>query len=249
MKINSVYEAIGGVDEKFVSEAAAVRKKRPVLLIVVAAAAALALMVGAAEINNNNSTFSIGKDVAFNIQLKKYNITVPEEYTPTEERKYYYSGAVDIGVAELFEKFNALLLITDKFSAEVDPDSEDIEMKTFENLDSGEHGEYKTEPFIAVGKESVAFSYYIYSETLEKNISFYAYYLTDKAQEYIGHHDGIGSSTPVEIITLRDGSKCAVGEGFAAFSYNGVIYRFAILGEGERTMEMTMRVLEDLEVL
>lgn len=253
MKINSVYEAIGGVDERFVSEAAAVRKKRPILLIIAAAAAALTLIVGAASVNSDHSTFSIGKDVAFNIHLRKYNITVPEEYMPTEEYKYQYTGKVDMGVAELFEKFNAPLLITDKFSAEIDPDAEGVVPWTYKNWNTGEEYEVNDEPFIDIsfvdrGDVTVDFTYYLYSKTLDRNIGFFAYYLTDKASGSEGIQDGIDSRIPVEVITLRDGSKCAVAPGYACFSYNGVYYRFG-LGEGEFTQEMTMQVLEDLEVL
>lgn len=249
MKINSVYEAIGGVDDRFVSEAAAARKKRPMMLIVAAAAAALTLLVGAAVVSNNNSTFSIGKDPAFNMELKKYNITIPAEYMPTEENMYIYTGKVDIGVVELFEKFNAPMLINDKFSAEINPEAEGVVPWTYENLNTGEEYEVNGEPFIKVYLSSVDFTYYLYSKSLDRNISFYAFYLTQNASSDFGFHDGINADTPdIEVIKLRDGSGCVVGAGFAEFSYNGVIYRIA-LGSGEHTVEMTKQVLKDLEVL
>lgn len=253
MKINSIYDVIGSVDDKFVFEAAVVKKKRPVLLLIAAAAAALALIIGAASVDSDHSTFSIGKDVAFNIHLRKYNITIPEEYMATEENKYNYVGKVDMGVAELFEKFNAPLLITDKFSAEIDSDAEGVVPWTYKNLNTGEEYEVNDEPFIDIsfvdiGDVTVDFTYYLYSKTLDRNINFFAYYLTDKASGSEGIQDGISSSVPVEVITLRDGSKCAVAPGYACFSYNGVYYRFG-LGKGEFTQEMTMQVLEDLDVL
>lgn len=229
MKINYIYDVMGGVDDKFVSEAAVVRKKRPVLLIIAVTAAALALLVGAAAVYDMNSEIDFENDFAFNMKLKKYNITIPEDYMPTKENKYHYSGKVDIGLEELFEKFNAPLLITDKFSEEVD--AENIAAR------------------IDVERWKVTFDYYLYSKSLDMNIYFDALYLTENADStHKFGGDSLWGFSSYEVIKLRDGSDCAVCEGFADFSFNGVKYLFFIETD-EPTIEMTMQVLEDLDIL
>lgn len=116
-------------------------------------------------------------------------------------------------------------------------------------MDTREEYKVREETFIDVERSVVSFDYYLYSKSLDMNIYFNAFYLTKDADSKYGHHDALGYDfPPMEIIKLRDGSSCAVCEGFAEFSFNGVIYRF-FLESDEPTMEMTMQVLEDLEVL
>lgn len=249
MKTNSIYEAIGNVDDRLVTEAAAARRKRPVALIIAASAAALTLITGAVIVGNRNSTFSIGEDVAFNMELKKHGITIPEEYMPTAENKYSYSGVVDIGVEELFDKFNAPLLINENFSADIDTEAADIVPWTYSNLDTGVELEVKGKPFIDVNLGAVTFAYYLYDKNIDRNVYFWADYLTDNASDDYAIHDGVGGTqADYEVLRLRDGSSCYVGAGNAEFSFNGVKYSID-LGNGERTVELTKQVLADLDVL
>ncbi len=249
MKTNSIYEALGNVDDKLVAEAAVVRRKRPVAIIIAASAAALVLITGAAMVGNRNSTFSIGKDVAFNMELKKHGITIPEEYMPTEENMYHYGNVVDIGITELFDKFNAPLLINDNFSADIDTESPDIVPWTYSNLNTGLEVEVKGKPFIQVHSASVTFAYYLYDKNIDRNVYFWADYLTDNANDDYAIHDGVGGTqADYEVLRLRDGSSCFVGAGNAEFSFNGVKYSID-LGNGERTVELTKQVLADLDVL
>ena len=80
MKINSIYDVIGNVDDKFVSEAEAVgRKKRPILLIVAAVAAALSLLVGFTTAVRNHYEINGEPVVDFNIKIHDDYVIPPIE--------------------------------------------------------------------------------------------------------------------------------------------------------------------------
>lgn len=247
-KLNTLFEAMNDIDDNIASNAIAARRRRPIALIV-AAAAAMMLLVGFVSANRHG-TFSLGTEHMFDYTLKKYDITIPDEYKPCEENMYNYAGVVDTGVVELFEKFNAPLLINQNFSADIDTEAADIVPWTYSNMNTGAEEEVKGVPFINVFSYYVDFAYYLYDKNIDRNINFWAMYLTADADDDFGVFDGVDSTAAdnSELVKLNDGSDCFVGAGYAEFSYNGVKYSID-LGYGERTVDLTKQVLTDLGVL
>lgn len=248
-KLNPLIEAMSSIDDVLVEKAQSPVKKpiRMRVVVIAAAAAAMCLLVGFA-VANRHGEFKIGNKPAFEFNLSNFDITIPDEYMPCEENMYNYSGKVDIGVEELFEKFNAPLLINDNFSTDIDTD--DVEQWTYRNLNTGEEYDVREEPFIEVFRSDVTFQYYLYEKNLNRNVLFNALYLTEDCNPEFGVQSGVSSKIEeYEILTLNDGSKCFVAAGGAEFSYNGARYCFSLTNSGERSIELTKQVLNDLGVL
>lgn len=252
-KLNPLLEAMNGIDDAIIFEAAPAERKRPkyfkpmMIAAAAAAAAAMSLLVGF-TVATRHGEFRIGNKPAFEFNLANFDITIPDEYKPCEENMYTYCGKVDVGVEELFEMFNAPLLINDNFSTEVD--KEHVEKWTYSNLNTGEEYEISFEPWIEVFNSDVEFHYYLYDKNLNRNVLFEALYLTEQCDpDFVvrsGVSDKIGG---YEIITLNDGSKCFVNGSGADFAYNGVRYQMFTLNPDEPSIELTKQVLQDLGVL
>lgn len=250
-KLNPLIEAMNSIDDVMIEKAQSPVKKpirmRVAVIAAAAAAAAMCLLVGFA-VANRHGEFSIGNKPAFEFNLANFDITIPDEYMPCEENKYNYCGKVDIGVEELFEKFNAPLLINDNFSTDIDTD--DVEKWTYSNVNTGEEYEVGSEPWIDVFRSDVTINYYLYDKNLNRNVRFDALYLTKECGAQFAVQSGVSSKIEeYEILTLNDGSKCFVGAGGAEFAYNGVRYCFNLTDTGERSIELTKQVLNDLGVL
>lgn len=246
MKINSIYETIGDVDDKFVFEAAAARrKKHPILLIVAAAAAALVMLVGFAEkFGNGRNTVIIGDNEAMLVlDLKAKDINIPEKYLNNEGVPDYIDNAVQMSISELAAEFGVepLGVNNDKFS-------EDIEF-TPNPVWNGK-GEllwtYNGEPQLGVTDSSIDLSYYLYSKTLDRNIRFSATYITNN--DY-SSGEQIGGDMLYNIIKLKNGAQCLLCEDFAQFSYDGAEYTFGfktIEDDKQGSFDNTMQILKDL---
>lgn len=248
-KLNPLIEAMSSIDDTLV-EKAQTPVKKPIRLrvaVIAAAAAAMCLLVGFA-VANRHGEFSIGNKPAFEYNLAKFDITIPDEYKPCDENMYNYMGKVDCGVEELFEIFNAPMLINDNFSTEID--TEDVERWTYSNKTTGEEYEIGSEPWIDVFNSDVTFNYYLYDKNLNRNVLFEAIYLTkESGPDTSVRREVSGKNEDYEILTLNDGSKCYVDAGGADFAYNGVKYTVLLLNSGERSVELVKQVLDDLGVL
>lgn len=248
-KLNPLIEAMSDIDDALVEKAQGAAKKpmRLKVLVIAAAAAAISVLVGF-TVATRHGEFSIGNKPAFEYNLSKFDITIPDEYKPCEENIYNYFGKVDVGVEELFEMFNAPLLINDNFSTEVD--KEHVEKWTYKNHNTGEEYEISFEPWIEVFNSNVEFNYYLYDKNLERNVLFEALYLTEQCGEEYQVRSGVsGKIDGYEIITLNDGSKCFVHSSGADFAYNGVRYEMYTLNPDEPSIELTKQILSDLGVL
>ncbi len=248
-KLNPLIEAMSDIDDALVEKAQGTAKKpmRLKVLVIAAAAAAISVLVGF-TVATRHGEFSIGNKPAFEYNLSKFDITIPDEYKPCEENMYTYHGKVDVGVEELFEMFNAPLLINDNFSTEID--KEHVEKWTYKNHNTGEEYEVSFEPWISVFNSNVEFSYYLYDKNLERNVLFEALYLTEQCGEEFQVRSGVsGKISGYEIITLNDGSKCFVHRSGADFAYNGVRYMMYPLNPDEPDIELTKQILKDLGVL
>lgn len=248
-KLNPLIEAMSNIDDALIEKAQGTAKKpiRLKVLVIAAAAAAISVLVGF-TVAARHGEFRIGNKPAFEFNLAKFDITIPDKYKPCEENMYNYAGKVDIGVEELFQMFNAPLLINDNFSTDIDTD--DVEQWTYKNLNTGEEYDVGAEPWMNVFSDYVYFEYYLYDKNLQRNIHLSALYLTEDCSSEFGVHSGVSSKIEeYEILTLNDGSKCFVGAGGAEFAYNGVRYCFNLTNIGERSIELTKQVLDDLGVL
>lgn len=251
--LNPLLEAMNDIDDAIVSEAAPVERKRPkyfkpmMIAAAAAVAAAVSLLVGF-TVATRQGEFRIGNKPAFEFNLAHFDLTIPDEYKPCEENMYTYRGKVDVGVEELFEMFNAPLLINDNFSTEVD--KAHVEKWTYSNLTTGEEYEISFEPWIEVFSSDVEFHYYLYDKNLNRNVLFEALYLTEQCGPEFAVRSGVsGKIDGYEIITLNDGSKCFVDGHGADFAYKGVRYQMFTLNPDEPSIDITKQVLQDLGVL
>ncbi len=221
-------------------------------LIIAAATVTVALLAGF-TVATRRGVFRIGNKPAFEYNLAEFDITIPDEYKPTEENYYRYEGKVeDVGIEELFEMFNAPLLINDNFSVEIDETQ--VEKWHYHNETTGEEYSVSFEPFIEVFNGSVEFHYYLYDKNVGRNVLFEALYLTEQCGDAFQVRNGVSvnhDKNLYEIITLNDGSKCFVDRRGADFTYNGARYQMYTLypDERDRDIEITKQILRDLGVM
>lgn len=246
MKINSIYDVIGSVDDKFVFEAAAVgRKKRPVLLIVAAAAAALVMLVGFTEkFGNGRNKVIIGDNKAMlMLDLRAKDINIPEKYLDEDGMPYYIDNAVQMSISELAAEFGVepLGINNDKFSEEIRFTPNPVWNGKGELLWT-----YNGEPQLVVSDSSVDLRYNLYSKTLNRNIGFGVTYITD---DKYSSGEQIGGDMKYNIIKLKNGAQCLVTENFAQFSYDGAEYTFGfktLEDDKQGSFDNTMQILKDL---
>ena len=244
MKINSIYDMIGNVDDKFVSEAAAVRRKRPVLLIAAAIAAALALFVGfSSDKNDYKSKLTVGNEAVIPFDLCVWEIDIPEKYYPEDGHLSYFDNAVQMSISELAAEFGLDLLgvNNENFSEEIDL------VNHVWNTDGDLLWIYYGEPQLYVSDDRVEFYYYLQSNSCGKKISINAMFSTNKECGIRNKFD-VYDGMQYKIVRLNDGSQCYVDWRGAMFSYNGVYYQIYNF-DGVESIEYTMQILKDLGVL
>lgn len=219
-KINPIFEALSGVDERHVpvNEKKRPGKKMKIALIAVVSAAALALIVGASS--RANSTFLFGYndsyDRGFTLELYSHEITVPEECLP-EPGKDYFIGRVVMPASELVKKFGLPMLINDNFS--------DIEAKTD-----------KEKPWVNYGPDSpyctaACFEYYLRDNITDRKVHFYTIYHSNVDTLKHTYSTHLTEGTSYEIVKLNNGSLCLVTCYGAEFAYYGASFSLTLPDE------------------
>ncbi len=257
MKTNSIYEALGNVDDKLVIEAAAARRKRPVALIVVAAAAAMLMIVGFSEnVGNGQNTLVIGdNEAALSFDLRVKDIKIPEKYYSEvdwsdEPQPEFYGWQMEMSPSDLTAEFGLepLGIHNENFSEEIEFEPNHVWDENGKLL-----GIYNGEPQLYVNYNSVEFNYYLQSKSLGRNVHFEARYITDDDYSSKGSI-GIGEGSLYKIIKLNNRAECYVSPNNAIFSFDGVYYSIGIddytkEGGGEKSLDDMMQILRDLGVL
>lgn len=232
-KINPIFEALSGVDERHIP----IKKtKRPIKRVIIAAAAAAAIVVSVSVIagfrkppERGDCQYTIVQegvpDHTFELDLHSCNFTVPEgeEYVPQKTENgssvRFYNKEMDMTSRELFEKFGITPLINDNFT-DIDGEKPLLDFH-YSILDLPEYELYSE-------NISAKFDYVLYNKNIEKNVRF-----TAKYESYSGGHGYFGSTDllrgePSELITLKDGSRCLVTKSQAVFSHDGALFEFEI---------------------
>lgn len=258
MKTNAIYEALGNVDDKLITEAAASRKKRPIALIIVAAAAVAAMMLTVVGFTDNVSGNGRNKiiigdnEAVLSFDLRAKDINIPKKYYSTvkgssEPQPHFIGNQMDMSPSELAAEFGVELLgvNNENFSEEIE-----FEPNPVWNGKGELVWTYNGEPRLLVNDMSVTFSYYLKSKTLGRNVSFTTMYVTDdrySSAGAMGNNDG-----KYKIIRLNDRSECYIDDHGAMFSYNGVHYGFGHWDHTKEvggTIEDTMQILRELGLL
>lgn len=209
-KINPIFEALSGVDERHVP---VTKAKQPAKkLMIVLAAAAITLLSGfttAAVLGPHIFSFNKGgsTEQAFDLNIKSREFIIPEEFSP-QSGEYDFSGSADMPPRELFERFGITPPINDNF------------------IDVA--GEYPAVEVSTICYAEVEFRYVMYNKSLENNVNFTAQYFSNT--EKLTYHANIGliPGEPSEIITLNNGSSCMITGSMAVFSYDGAKWELTI---------------------
>lgn len=213
-KINPIFEALNGVDDRHIPVTQEKRSTKSLkIVLIAAAAAALALMVGfttAAVRGRHRFGFyqenSAGH--AFDLKLTARELTVPKEFMPQDG--YYQSfDSVDMPPNELFEMFGLMLPINDKFT--------EINSKKT-TIDIG----------IVDDNIEIEFNYTLYNKTIGGNVYFRTIYFSKIDNLTYQSNQGLLPGEPTEIITLNDGSLCMVTGSMAVFSLDGAHCEFVL---------------------
>ncbi|MDE7361125.1 MAG: hypothetical protein K2N38_04255 [Oscillospiraceae bacterium] len=219
-KINPIFEALSGVDERHIPVTQEKRpaKKLKITLIAAALAAALTMLAGfTTEAVRGQYMFSFSKENSaehtFELNITPQEFTVPEEFRP-KSGDPHFSGSTDIPPRELFERFGITLPINDNFT-EVNDKQSIVEVG------------------ILGDAFEVEFRYTLYNKTIDNNVIFTAQYFskTENHTYHVSHH--LLPGEPSEVITLNNGSLCMLTGSRAVFSHNGVHFELEIPYEFE----------------
>ncbi len=253
-KINPIFEALSGVDERHIP----VKKtKRPMKKVIIAAAAAAAIVVSVSVIagfkpsERGDRLYTIEQDGVpahtFELNLASCHITVPEEYVPKDEPHFSCSDKeMDMSPRELYEMFGLTSPLNDNFT---DIPDEKPKLDFYYSIDDFPEYDLYSEHI------EVGFHYVQYNKSIDRKVYFRAEY-----EEIIG--DGSVSSRatdhlfpgePSELITLKDGSRGLVTKWRAIFAYEGAFYQILLDydytvpdGYGEFPIDEQYRVINEM---
>lgn len=248
-KINPIFEALSGVDERHIP----VKKtKRPIKKMIIAAAAAAAIgatvsvIAGFKPSERGDRLYTIEQESVpahtFELNLASCHITVPEEYVPKDATHLHCSNKeMDMSPRELYEMFGLTPPLNDNFT-----DIPDEKPK----LDFC----YSIYDIYSEDIEA-EFHYVQYNKSIDRKVYFRARY-----EEIIGDGSVSSRSTdhllpgePSELITLKDGSRGLVTKWRAIFAYEGAFYEiwldydFTVPdGYGEFSIDEQYRVINEM---
>lgn len=212
-KINPIFEALSGVDDRHIPAAAKKSlSKRLKIVLIAAAAAALALMVGfttAAVRGRHVFGFYQEKTAghAFDLKLSAHEITIPEQFMPQDSP--HFTDSTDTPPGELFEMFGLTLPTNNNFT-------EIVSQKTA--VDIGGLGD----------NIEVEFDYTLYNKTIGSEVYFSTRYFSKTDNLTYRSNLGLLPGEPSEVITLNDGSSCMVTGSIAVFSLDGAHCEFVL---------------------
>lgn len=237
-KINPIFEALSGVDERHIPVTQEKRstKRLKIILIVAAVVAALALAGFTTSTVRKHLFNFYGEGVtehSFEFNLTSHEITVPEEFMPKPDN---FTQSTDIPPSKLFEMFGLESPINDNFTEVNKQSTVDVSM----DIDDSTNVDF------------LEFRYTLFNKSINQNVIFNARYFSTDNLTYTAH-EGLLPKEPNEVITLKDGSLCMITKSKAVFSCDGAHFRFEIdydyevpANVGEMTEDEQYRVVDEM---
>lgn len=251
IKSNSIFEAMGNIDDEIAANAvkSAERSKRKPLKLVIfgAVAAAVLSLVGFTTAEFVKNTIIIEGAGQVKLDLYKQDITiVPREELPSEK----YTLSIDMPTDELFGKFGVSPLMNNNFSYDVTPSKQ---WYTSDGNNSTPIPIDISLPRVWYEEECVVFVYCLYDKNLDKNIRMHALYpiVDDVDISYIIEKNGDYIFGEHEVIKLNDGSDCHLSNYHGArFAHDGVLYFFySDENYSDFDMETQKQIISDFGLL